>query len=727
MHRAARTRCGNSRFGAARVGVVALVAAASLAPLATLGGASASVTVSWATAFTSSGCTTWQMPGNEGTVSIEAVGAAGFAGIESDGGNGDAVSADLANIANGDQLYVCVDVGGASGGDSDGAQGGGASGVSLGRDFSQPIVVAGGGGGGATSANGGAAGTPIASNGDNSPLTVQPGGGGGGGDNTDGRGGGAGAGGSGFNGSCGQPGNAGGVFDASGPGTGGAGGNGDNCGPSFRGGGGGGGGYYAGGGGGSGLNGGAGGGGTDFCGDTYGGTTLDDCVVNPGAGTQTTAGSGAGDAEVLIRYVSQMSNTLLDAATNAPWDGTETNGAAALATAQIDHSASAEPVGSASFSFYNGSTCAGTPVATSTNDVANQGGDVFESFSNSTGALATGDYSWNATYSGDATYGPSNSSCNTFSVGVPTPVLETRVIDVATNGPWSNNEAWGAQAHDTANIVNTIDGTPPTGTLTYSFFTNGSCNTPAFSTEDVTLAADGSVPPSSATPPLAPGSYSYEVSYPGDTTYPAATSVCQPTFSVIGRAPLPTVASVAPSSGSVPGGTSLTITGTGFTIGAKVLIGQGGGSTTGAIAAVDAQVVSTSEITAVTAGGAKRGRWHTFVVTSAGSSAPTAHDYFTYVAIPVANGVSPSSGPMRGGTHITITGSGFGSGTDTVLIGQGHGLDGAVVATDVVVVSDTKITATTPASTKRGAFNVFVSTPGGGTSLPSTQRFTYKS
>ena len=105
----------------------------------------------------------------------------------------------------------------------------------------------------------------------------------------------------------------------------------------------------------------------------------------------------------------------------------------------------------------------------------------------------------------------------------------------------------------------------------------------------------------------------------------------------------------------------------------------------------------------------------------------TAKDYFTYQPKPVVGSVSPTSGPMHGGTPITITGSGFGSGTATVLIGQGNGVATAVAATNVIVVSDTKITAVTPASTKKGAFDVFVSTADGGTSAPSSARFTFKS
>ena len=96
-------------------------------------------------------------------------------------GLGDGVSGTLSGLAGGTQvLYVCVDQGGGPSVHS-GGRGGGASGVSMGSDFSSPVLVAGGGGGGGAfggGAGGGSAGMPVAQAGANSVV-----GGGGGGDN----------------------------------------------------------------------------------------------------------------------------------------------------------------------------------------------------------------------------------------------------------------------------------------------------------------------------------------------------------------------------------------------------------------------------------------------------------------------------------------------------------------------------------------------------------------
>jgi hypothetical protein len=94
--------------------------------------------------------------------------------------------------------------------------------------------------------------------------------------------------------------------------------------------------------------------------------------------------------------------------------------------------------------------------------------------------------------------------------------------------------------------------------------------------------------------------------------------------------PTPTVTSISPSSGPTTGGTAITVTGTGFVAGATVVIGQGSGSVTGAIAATNVKVVSPTEITAVTGGGAKVGTWSLFVITSGGTSAGNVGDDFTY-------------------------------------------------------------------------------------------------
>ncbi len=91
---------------------------------------------------------------------------------------------------------------------------------------------------------------------------------------------------------------------------------------------------------------------------------------------------------------------------------------------------------------------------------------------------------------------------------------------------------------------------------------------------------------------------------------------------------------------------------------------------------------------------------------------------------PTVSAVSPSNGPVRGGTPITITGTGFIAGA-TVEIGQGNGTVGAIAATSVVVVNSTTITAVTGGATKVGTFNLFVTTAGGTSAANAGDDYTY--
>jgi hypothetical protein len=87
--------------------------------------------------------------------------------------------------------------------------------------------------------------------------------------------------------------------------------------------------------------------------------------------------------------------------------------------------------------------------------------------------------------------------------------------------------------------------------------------------------------------------------------------------------------------------------------------------------------------------------------------------------------VSPNSGPESGDQPITITGSGFVVGAQ-VVIGQGQGPGaGALSLTNVVVVSNSEITANTPVSTRKGTGHVVVITPGGQSPASSNDVYRY--
>ncbi len=82
---------------------------------------------------------------------------------------------------------------------------------------------------------------------------------------------------------------------------------------------------------------------------------------------------------------------------------------------------------------------------------------------------------------------------------------------------------------------------------------------------------------------------------------------------------------------------------------------------------------------------------------------------------PAVTGLSPTSGPPAGGTMVTITGTGFTGATAVDF--------GTTAATNVDVVSDTTITADSPAGT--GTVDVTVTTPGGTSPVTQAGTFTY--
>ena len=169
----------------------------------------------------------------------------------------------------------------------------------------------------------------------------------------------------------------------------------------------------------------------------------------------------------------------------------------------------------------------------------------------------------------------------------------------------------------------------------------------------------------------------------------------------------PVISAVSPNRGVSTGGTSVTITGSGFTTATNVKFGS--------TSATGITVVSDTQITATSPAGTGAGTVDITVVTPGGTSATSAADQFTYLTVPVVTSLSPTSGPSGGGTTVTISGSDF-SGATAVRFGATH-------ATGVTVNSPTQITATAPAGT--GTIDVRVTTAGGTSATSVADQFTY--
>ena len=176
---------------------------------------------------------------------------------------------------------------------------------------------------------------------------------------------------------------------------------------------------------------------------------------------------------------------------------------------------------------------------------------------------------------------------------------------------------------------------------------------------------------------------------------------------VINAQPPPTITGVSPASGPTTGGTSVTITGTGFTGATAVKFG--------ATNATGYTVNSATQITA-TAPAGSAGTVNVTVTTAGGTSATGAANQFTYIPAPTVTSISPTAGPTAGGTSVTITGTGL-TGTTAVTFG-------ATAATGFTVNSATQITATAPAGSA-GTVNVRVTTTGGTSATSAANQYTY--
>ena len=171
--------------------------------------------------------------------------------------------------------------------------------------------------------------------------------------------------------------------------------------------------------------------------------------------------------------------------------------------------------------------------------------------------------------------------------------------------------------------------------------------------------------------------------------------------------PAPTIGSIAPALGPIAGGTSVTITGTGFRTGATVTIGG--------TAATSVNVVGDTQITAVAA--AHAAGYVNVVVTNNDGQAATLTNGYRYLGPPpTLSAINPTSGPTAGGTSVVITGTNFVSGATVTFDG--------VAATSVVVTSATQISAMTPVHAAAGVVPVVVTNADGQATAPASV-FTY--
>ena len=173
----------------------------------------------------------------------------------------------------------------------------------------------------------------------------------------------------------------------------------------------------------------------------------------------------------------------------------------------------------------------------------------------------------------------------------------------------------------------------------------------------------------------------------------------------------PIVTGVAPDRGQASGGVAVTVTGTGLTGATQVTFGSAAGT--------NLTVVSDTAITVTAPANTSSATVDVTVTTPVGTSVASPADRFTYAPPPpVVTGVTPATGPAAGGTAVTVTGS--------ALTGAARVDFGTAAATNLVVLSDTEITATTPPNSGAATVDTVVTTPAGVSAPSPADRFTYQ-
>jgi hypothetical protein len=293
-----------------------------------------------------------------------------------------------------------------------------------------------------------------------------------------------------------------------------------------------------------------------------------------------------------------------------------------------------------------------------------------------------------------------------------TPAHAVGVVDVAVTGPGGTAVRTGAFTYTPAPVPApptittiepdhgttaggtklTITGTHLAGTLFVKIGGVEATNPTAVSETQVTAI----------TPAHAAGGVDVVLAAPGGTVTKANG------FAYETPAPAaPKITMLTPSTGPTTGGTTVTITGTNLTGATKVTVGG-----------VDATSFTVDSDTQVTASTPAHTAGQVDVSLTTPGGIVTKVAAYTYVApvppAPTIDSISPHSGPVAGGTRVTIAGANL-AGTTGVMVG-------GVAATDVSVDSATQVRVTTPAHAA-GVVDVVLTAPGG--TVTKTAAYTY--
>jgi hypothetical protein len=316
-------------------------------------------------------------------------------------------------------------------------------------------------------------------------------------------------------------------------------------------------------------------------------------------------------------------------------------------------------------------------------------------------------YAKSISVSTNATPTVSANFVKTLAGGCDVRVLEYSGLSAAvTVDNWIGNSGGNSPATSNTFTTSTSSLIVGAGTTSGGFT---SCCTPGTLTSrtintfgDVAMDSNGAV---------AAGSYSAGASVAGGGWVMQAVG-----FSINGiTTATPTVASITPTGGGVPGGDSVTITGTNFAAGAIALFGKAPGG----ISLVNCVVSSSTTMTCNTP--ADNAGPKDLTVVNVDGKLGSLIAAFTYsINPPTISAITPAATTTNGGTAITITGTNFETGAGVTV---GGALPTGIFADNVVVKNSTTITINAPGFAV-GPENVLVNNPDGG-SATATGGLTY--
>ena len=185
-------------------------------------------------------------------------------------------------------------------------------------------------------------------------------------------------------------------------------------------------------------------------------------------------------------------------------------------------------------------------------------------------ALRTpGTYYWQALYSGDRDNATSSSTCGPSgeveTVTVPPTTLTTSLSGGGKSGT-SITVTAGAAVTDSGTLSGANAGTA-TGKVTYTVYSDAACTVAVSTGSPLPIADNGAVPNSLPVTLTTPGTYYWQLQYPGDSLNGASSSTCGPGGEVetVTPALLPTTITTSLSGGGKTGAKISVVAGTAVT------------------------------------------------------------------------------------------------------------------------------------------------------------------